>query len=249
VAAALLAGCVAKDAHVPDFARQPYEPFARDAVIAIALREWRAFGATVQDQPSDPDAPRDPAQKPERAEGLWQRVGEYWWLGQDADRPEHAWTGKHDARGREFAAARDARFAWSAGFVSYVMRTAGAGPRFPYADAHSTYINAARRAPDLLSAEPPTAYAPAPGDLICHGRAADRGIRYEDLPAGHFASHCDIVVATTPGMLSAIGGNVDDAVRLRHVPTAADGRLAQPDGTLVDQRFPWFVVLRVRYDR
>ncbi|MBI3513824.1 MAG: DUF2272 domain-containing protein [Proteobacteria bacterium] len=248
-ALALLGACVAKDAHVPDFARQPYAPFARDAVIAIAEREWRLFGATVQDAPTDAPTPVDPARKPERVEGLWQRVGEYWWLGQDADRPEHAWTGKHDARGREFPAERDERFAWSAGFVSYVMRVAGAGARFPYADAHSDYINAARRAPGLLSAELPTAYAPMPGDLICHGRGASRGLRYEDLPAGHFASHCDIVVASTPGELHAIGGNVDDAVRLRRVPTTADGKLARPDGTVLDTRFPWFVVIRVRYDR
>ena len=39
----LLIGCAARpparDAHVPPFARQPYEPFNRTAAVAVALRE------------------------------------------------------------------------------------------------------------------------------------------------------------------------------------------------------------------
>jgi hypothetical protein len=100
-----------------------------------------------------------------------------------------------------------------------------------------------------VRAEAPAAYAPQRGDLICFGRGAGRAIRFEDLPAGRFPSHCDIVVDIAPGLLSAIGGNIDDAVSLQHVPTAPDGRLAGPDGALVDPRYPWFVVISVRYDR
>ncbi|MBV8589335.1 MAG: DUF2272 domain-containing protein, partial [Acetobacteraceae bacterium] len=48
-----------------------------------------------------------------------------------------------------------------------------------------------------------------------------------------------------PGQLAVIGGNVDDAVTLKHVPTTPDGKLATPDGTVVDGRYPWMVVLRV----
>src|SRR5258706_8431843 len=112
LAAVLLAltGCARPpDAHVPDFARRPYEPFERAAAVAIALREWRSFGMPVADEPAEAD-PAAPG--PERAPGLWQRVGEYWWLGLDADDPEHAWTGKHDAPGRGFPPERDADFAW-----------------------------------------------------------------------------------------------------------------------------------------
>ena len=42
-----LAACapaVPEDAHVPPFARVPYAPISRAAVVAIALREWRLFG-------------------------------------------------------------------------------------------------------------------------------------------------------------------------------------------------------------
>ncbi len=233
---------------MPDFARVPYAPFSRTAAIAIALREWRLFGASELARSETDLAPADPATKPERLPGLWQRVGEYWWLGPGADAPERAWTGKHDANGRVFPATRDEDFAWSAAFISYVMRIAGAGARFPYAALHADYINAARRGNDLLAAEPLTSYAPAPGDLICYGRGADRGIRFEDLPASRFAGHCDVVVAREAGELHVIGGNVGDAVRLKHVPIAPDGRLATPDGSVLDDRFAWFVAIRVRYD-
>ncbi len=246
---------------MPNFARLPYEPFAREAAVAIALREWRLFGQPVQEdqfapeQPDSDEAPGD-ERKPERLSGLWQRVGEYWWLGLDANQtPDNAWTGKHDGQGRVFPPERDGRFAWSAAFVSYVMRIAGAGPRFPYSASHATYINAARRgAPaSVVRAERPTVYAPQPGDLICFGRGPDRDLLFDDLPAGSFPGHCDIVVeaalGTASGTLTVIGGNVGDAVTLKHVPTTADGRLADAGGVLVDPRYPWFVVIRVLYDR
>ena len=52
----LLAACMGNpmpDAHVPPFAKVPYEPFSRDAVVAIALREWRLFGQNVADPQAD----------------------------------------------------------------------------------------------------------------------------------------------------------------------------------------------------
>jgi hypothetical protein len=253
-AALLLAGCaravIPPDAHVPPFARVPYAPFSRAAAVAIALREWRLFGSPVDDDPPGTRPPPAPEDKPERQPGLWQRVGEYWWLGVPPDRPEARWTGKHDASGQEFPPADDENFAWSAAFIGYVMRIAGAGPRFPYAVAHYVYINAAYdtalgHASFSTVAERPETYAPQPGDLICFARGAQT-IRYADLPR-RFPGHCDIVVAAAPGHLDAIGGNVDDAVTLKHVPVTPEGRLATADGAVLDSRYPWFVVVRVRY--
>ena len=262
VAAAILmlSGCTA-DTHVPPFARVPYEPFSRQAVVAIALREWRAFGSNVA-LPSTGD-------KPERADGLWQRIGEYWWLGLDPSDSAASWTGKHDAKGRVFPPERDEAFAWSAAFVSYVMRMAGAGAGFPYAAAHDTYIHAAIRGePGLvIVAERPDRFAPRPGDLICAGRDDSASLRYDDLATTPlFKAHCDIVVTIGdsadlsaigdsadlsaigdsadlsaiggPAGLAAIGGNVADAVTLRQFPVAPDGRL-WPTA-------PWLVILRLR---
>ncbi len=231
---------------MPPFARVPYEPFSRAAAVAIALTEWRAFGSPIDDGPPDTRPPPAPDAKPERWEGLWQRVGEYWWLGLNAGARETRWTGKHDAAGRVFPAADDDRYAWSAAFISYVMRIAGAGPRFPYSDAHHTYINRARdmslgRASGwLITAESPATYPPQPGDLICMSRTAVP-LTFADLPAGRFAAHCDIVVGAAPGVLDVVGGNVDDAVTLKHVPVTSEGLIA-------DARYPWFVVIRVLYD-
>jgi hypothetical protein len=251
--AACAAPAVNPLAHLPPFARQPYEGFSRAAAIAIATQEWHAWGDRVDD--SDPRTPQPaPLDKPERDPGLWQRVGLYWYLGQDATRPETAWTGKHDARGQPFPPQDDGAFAWSAAFISYVMRIAGAGTRFPAAPDHAAYINAARRmslgqtSGFAITAEAPDAYAPQPGDLICTGRAGAAGITFAQLPAPRFPSHCAIVASAEPGQLSVIGGNVEDSVALTHVPTTPDGRLADATG-VVDQRYPWFVTIRVLYDQ
>ena len=244
--------------HEPPFVRNAYAPFSRADAVAIALREWRLFGMTVDDDPPESRPPTPLADKPERFPGLWQRVGEYWWIGQDSSSRTAAWTGKHDENGTEFS--NDGRYAWSAAFISYIMRIDGAGDRFPYSPTHSDYINAARQVSlgqvsggqpgSAVSAEPPDAYAPQLGDLICLSRGKGRPLTFADLPtADAFPGHCDMVVGVTPGQLSVVGGNVDDSVTMKHVPVTADGKLSPPGGPAVDARYPWFVVLRVLYDR
>jgi hypothetical protein len=242
----LLAACMGKpmpDAHVPPFAKVPYEPFSRQAVVAIALREWRLFGQNI----ADPEADATRVLKPEREQGLWQRVGEYWWLGLNAGSAESAWTGKHDGHGGVFPPDLDG---------DYAMRIAGAGNRFPYSADHADYINAARRVSLgethrwLVAAERIQDYAPRMGDLICFGRGSAKGLRYQDLPTpALFTSHCDIVVDTTrPGQIGVIGGNIEDSVTMNTVPVTEDGKLATADGTVLDSRFPWMSVLRLVVD-
>lgn len=230
----------------PPFASRPYEPFSREAAVQVAYREWRAFGSPVVFPHSELPYDR------EREVGLWQRVGEYWWLGLPPGWRERGWTGIHDEYGRVFPASEDGNYAWSAAFIDYVMRMAGAGTRFPYAPAHADYINAARRngmgldRGIVVTAERPESYMPRRGDLICMWRGG-RPVRYDDLPAASFPGHCDIVVAVRPGLLDVIGGNVDNAVSMKHIPVAADGRLAAANGAIIDPDYPWFVVLRVDY--
>jgi hypothetical protein len=224
-----------------------HDRFSRVTAVAIALREWRLFGAPVND---DDHLNWD---KAERAEGLWQRVGEYWRVGMNPGAPETRLTGKHDESGREFPPEEDEKYAWSAAFISYVMRTAGAGQAFPYAPDHATYINAAKRMTlgtdnlSLMTAERPVSYSPVPGDLICYGRDQAASLSYDNLPTtGSFPAHCDIVVGPpVSGVISVIGGNVQDTVTMRHVPVTGNGRLAAPNGEVLDQRWKWMVVLRV----
>jgi hypothetical protein len=255
-AAVLLAACqgapspgavpsLPPDIHIPPYAKRPYEPFSRQAAVQIAYREWRAFGQKMvlsAEQPESPDSA-------ERDDGLWQRVGDYWWQGLDYGTLEGRWTGKHDANGIEFPRSEDGEFAWSAAFINYVMRMAGAGSRFPYSASHSDYINAARTRPGLVvTALSLSQYAPQTGDLICMWRAR-HPVTFDDLPAGRFPGHCDIVVAQHPGSLDVIGGNVDNTVAMKRVPVAADGRMVEPSGAVVDTDYGWFVVLRVAYQR
>ncbi len=235
------------DIHIPPFARWPYQRFSREAAVQIALREWRAFGQPVVLPHTE--LPFDN----ERAEGLWQRVGEYWWLGLPMGAKDQGFTGMHTQNGQVFPASQDGNYAWSAAFIDYVMRMAAAGHRFPYSSTHADYINAAKehamgQRPDLaITAERPETYAPRRGDLICMWRG-NRPIRFDELPTGRFPGHCDIVVAIHPGSLDVIGGNVDNSVSMKHIPVTADGHLAGPDGVVVDPDHPWFVVIRVAYD-
>lgn len=257
----LLAACAAPPkppvlpGPVPTFAVKHFEPFNRADTIAIALREWRLFGSKVDDAPPQGRPTPLPQDKAERQPGLWERVGEYWWIGMapppgERGPREESWTGKHDASGGLFAPQDDGRYAWSAAFIDYVMRIAGAGNRFPYAPNHATYVNAAAAGTSpILKAYAPQAYAPQPGDLICYGRHSAQSLKFSDLPTAYiWPGHCAMVVAKAPGMLSTVGGNVDDAVTMVHVPVTDAGMIATPDGATVDQRYPWFVVIRVLYD-
>ena len=50
----------------------------------------------------------------------------------DGQLADQDFTGKHDQNGAVFPAEQDGNYAWSAAFIDYVMRMAGAGHRFPY---------------------------------------------------------------------------------------------------------------------
>ena len=213
------------------------------------------FGQPVNDNPPPPDdAELTPEDYPERFPGLWERVGRSWWLGQNADRPEAAWTGMHDEHGTEFEARRDGDYAWSAAFISYVMRTAGAGARFPYAPSHYVYINVAKKMKLgsttgwVIVAEQLDDYAPVPGDLICNSREK-RPVKSRSCRGALSPGTATSSWAAEMGEIGVIGGNVFNAVTMKHVPVTADGRLADAKGHVLDTRYAWFVALRVVYDR
>lgn len=121
---------------------------------------------------------------------------------------------------------------WSAVFVSWVMRTAGAGAGFAYSAAHQNYIRAARHnrlngvATSPFWAYRATEVVPQVGDLVCASRS-NSGATYDNIADPQIRpTHCDIVTEVRPGSLRAIGGNVSQSVDAKTIRTQPDGRLA-----------------------
>jgi hypothetical protein len=127
---------------------------------------------------------------------------------------------------------------WSAAFISWVMRTAGAGNAFKYSSSHSTYTRWAKD--NRLSSNNPfrayrtTELAPQVGDLVCKRRAGS-GATYDNVRPG-MKTHCDIVTNVQPGRLVTIGGNVRNSVSQTVPRTDARGFLSDPN---------YFAVIRI----
>jgi peptidoglycan hydrolase-like protein with peptidoglycan-binding domain len=122
-------------------------------------------------------------------------------------------------------------YAWSAAFISWVLRKAGAGSNFAYNSYHSTYIAAAYKNQQQRSANPFKAYsrtqvAPRLGDLICTTYTSN-GVRppadVSLVRANTPGYHCDIVVQSTGGQLTVVGGNVGDTVGTKSVKIDSRG--------------------------
>lgn len=124
-----------------------------------------------------------------------------------------------------------ANYPWSAAFISWVMRQAGAGSDFKYSAAHAVYTKAAKDNRLAGNQNPFKAYriseaASQPGDLVCKSRAGS-GATYDNIREG-MQTHCDIVTEVQPGRLLTIGGNVSDSVKITPVSIDGNGRISAP---------------------
>jgi hypothetical protein len=139
------------------------------------------------------------------------------------------------------------KHAWSAVFMSWLMRAAGAGDRFAYSSGHYYYTAAAKRNREAGDTSNPFwAYrideiAPQVGDLVCKARDHS-GATYDNVDDGESRyMHCDIVTAVAPGRLTVVGGNVSEDVSDKRMITDADG--------LVDvthsRQTEYFAVIRI----
>jgi hypothetical protein len=194
--------------------------FAED-LIAVARREWTRWGGPVVRL--DGSRSGFASSTMENEHPYWTYVGDYWGaLNSDQD-------------GRDPPA-------WSAAFISYCFKEAGAGGRFPYQDNHSRYVAQIEASRDFggLTLMDPETVALTPGDLIWAARSGD-GCRtppatfaaartevrriYQGT-AGSFCSHSDIVVAVHAGQTDVIGGNVKQAVTRTTYKLDAQGRIS-----------------------
>ncbi|XHX78704.1 MAG: DUF2272 domain-containing protein [Stenomitos frigidus ULC029] len=162
--------------------------------------------------------------KKENQEGFWQRVGIYW---------REAVGAKLDGRNSN---------PWSAAFISWVMKKAGAGNRFKYSARHSVYIRDAIA--QRKNNQPSAAFkgyrlhevAPQVGDLVCASRGDDAGkVDYDT--TRDYQAHCDVVVATRSGAIDVIGGNVNNSVSMKTLKVDAQGKLTNAPPN-------WFVVIK-----
>jgi hypothetical protein len=115
--------------------------------------------------------------------------------------------------------------AWSAAFISYLMRMAGAGDKFKYSQRHSEYIQASKQNrknniktfQGFRKNEQPVTV----GDLICYPR--QEGITYDT--GGNYYAHCDIVTDIKPGTAVTVGGNVSDTVKNTNYKLDTDNKV------------------------
>lgn len=190
----------------------------RDSAIA----EWKFFGeqtynlagATTHSGHKE-DERRNPAGT---GEDWFARVGAYWKEG----------VGERSLDGRNTG------HPWSAAFISYAAKKAGAGATFRYSARHSIYISKAIR--DKNDETQDVAYwcfrlddcKPKVGDLVCWSRQL--GVDYDHQFGGQYAGHCDIVVEVAQDELKVIGGNVGQSVTQRPLALDADGKLRPRSG-------------------
>ena len=138
---------------------------------------------------------------------------------------------------------------WSAVFISYVIKKAGAGNAFRYSTLHTAYIDFAKQAYSAgdaarFGAYPITKAKPEIGDLVSNDRCKQRKDKkcvechrtnYENVgdrnDKGHLYrnSHSDIVVDIDRknNRIKVIGGNVNQSVDYKWISLRSDGRLPE----------------------
>lgn len=237
---ALLAACAAPPAPEPPLA---YPPAARERMLRIAMAEWEEWGRQTTEAPPATAAEADP--------GNFPRILAYWRAVPEGAGP----IARNRALFRAGSPALWREPAWSAAFISFVLRGAGVDAReFPPSAAHAFYLDAliadAQRFPATAPFLPHDVAARAPqvGDLVCADRSAAPIATWRARAAdgGRFRPmHCDIVVRVASGRVEAVGGNVRDAVTLSRFATDAAGRLLPrpPDEP------QWFAVFENRLGR
>lgn len=108
--------------------------------------------------------------------------------------------------------------AWSAAFVSWILRQAGAGRHFRYSGRHVNYVhqavrNAVQDPTHPVKAFPVEQVQARVGDVVCAWRGMP--ITYAQLasmtaPPSH-PMHCEVVTEVAPGHLMAVSGNTGPA--------------------------------------
>jgi hypothetical protein len=129
-----------------------------------------------------------------------------------------------------------ADFAWSATFVSWCIKTAGATRQeFTFSAAHAVFVRAAIANADqhigVFRARPIDSYAPRLGDLIHRNRSRGTVTYAEARTHSDYPSHSAIVVEVGEDRVGryamTIGGNESDSIRKMRVELDVSGMVRQ----------------------
>lgn len=259
VLATTLMGCASEPVPTIPDPGPPAQASIADAVVAAALAEWRRWGRFDVRRSANGDTcvaaddgscePVDDGCGREQASRWCAIVNDYWaqafvgsgrWFFHDCSRTDIC-----DARWPSGIKPINTP-AWSAAFVSAVMRRAGLDdvqfPRTPY---HVDYVLAAVDGGGAAYRVVPVPVAVVPGALICWRRLSGRpalrivtagasiaALRSSRDARGPTPMHCDIVVEVDRAarLAWAIGGNVQQSVSRLAYPLDADGRVTAEDG-------------------
>lgn len=205
-----------------------------DEVVGLCLRELQLF--------------RNGHHKEYDLE-VYRRVGDYW--NAVADVPDYRhWRGYHGRSDCRLVLNSDNDVVqllsndnqpWSAAFISWVARTAGAADGFHYGPSHSVYIVKALKAASTAGttekfvARRHTEYTPKVGDLIACERRSSDDANFDTYPSfvasGRHEAHCDFVVGFVDNGRTAVtvGGNVSNSVMQKDWPLDANGRIGNHD--------------------
>ena len=200
-----------------------------EEVVRICNEQWEFF---------------DRGRRKEYQKKVFRRVGDFWSEGADVSgRTGRSQVdfGNLDRDNPEVIVpdSRNKNPPWSAAFISFVAKTAGAGNRFKYSGAHATYILAALDAAANSNttakfiARRHTQQRPQIGDLIACGRERAKTATFDTVRdfvvEGFFPSHCDFVVEIGDDFVRTIGGNVGHSVARKNWPLNTQGRIGDKD--------------------
>lgn len=196
-----------------------------DDLLAVTLSEWKRWGYSAR-----PIGASSKIGGKEKIPPYVSYVNDYW---RAVGHP--SWNGNTPQP-------------WSAAFISFCFKTAGAGNAFPYDQGHAGYCAAILRSPATFSklriADPASTTVDI-GDVLWAARSGDGckpppKTHQEAVLAltsgGWFCSHCDIVVEMRQGEIDAIGGNISDSV--------TKTTFASQAGKITDPRNDWLGVIK-----
>lgn len=144
------------------------------------------------------------------------------------------------------------RPAWSSAFVSFCEKTAGAGNRFLYTQAHCHYVDKAMKQADAggnfgYAARRTSDYKPKVGDIVVAGREYARDYDYDRAALVYeadsfYPSHGDIIIGIDGDRVATMGGNINnnvDTKRLRLTDTGFLRDRVNASG----REIPWITIL------